>query len=304
MSSRNPSWNDLARILKGAPGGSTPSGTGSIKSEPTSDIPKRPFNRPEDADNVDYRSIDTSDIHMFPPPKRTKEDVLRAKRDGVIGWVIKGRGEDGSGGVNIIKKDETLINLAFEGKTTLESQLKVCGKPVIGLDHIIEFIDPHTDAQSTIRVYHCQLCSVFRTAATVLEHVCSYHHRVRTLRRQFPSEANMFLLPDKKTINRNSALISICTRRAAEHELVYGRGEIQVRNERPTFPEKDIDAEESDEIVIVDTKQLEYLETTLKEMKTLKIQTQEEARVAKKIIDLLTDKLCEFTVDNQGSDSK
>lgn len=79
----------------------------------------------------------------------------------------------------VYKKDETLITLAMEGKATLESQLKVCAKPVIGLENVIEFIDP--ESESNIRVYHCTLCAVFRTAATILEHVCSYHHKVRVL---------------------------------------------------------------------------------------------------------------------------
>ena len=282
-----PSWNNLARILRGEPSSSESSLAGSIKSEDNVSSKRRPITK-----ELGYRNVNTTDTKLFPPPKRTKEDVLKAKRDRVTGWVIKGKQDDGSGGVNIIKKDETLISLAFEGKTTLSSQLAVVGKPIIGLDYIVEYIDPDVEAQ--LRVYHCTLCSVFRTAATILEHICSHHHRVRVLRKQFPSEANVFLLPDKKTINRNPGLIQIAVKRAMEHELVYGRGEVQVRYERPQFPEKDLDAEEQNEII--DTKQLEYLELTMKEMKSLKIQTQSEYRLVKKIVDILTEEMADFQI--------
>ena len=282
-----PSWNNLARVLRGEPGSSESSLAGSMKSEDNRSSKRRPITK-----ELDYRNVDTTDTKLFPPPKRTREDVLRAKRDGVTGWVIKGKQDDGSGGVNIIKKDETLISLALEGRTTLSAQLAVVSEPIIGLDYIVEFIDPDTEAQ--LRVYHCTLCSVFRTAATILEHICSHHHRVRVLRKQFPSEANMFLLPDKKTINRNPGLIQIAAKRAMEHELVYGRGEVQVRYERPQFPEKDLDTEEQD--AIVDTKQLEYLEFTMKEMKSLKIQTKDEYRLVKKMVDMLTDEMASFQI--------
>jgi hypothetical protein len=244
-------------------------------------------------DEEDLLNIDTSDTGRFPAPKRTKEQVHNQRKDPVTGWVIKGKGEDGTGGVNIIRKDERLIELALEGKATLEAQLRICSKPVIGLDHVVEYIDP--DAEGSVRVYYCQLCGVFRTAATALEHICSYHHRVRTLRKAFPNDSNMFLCQDKKTINRNPGLMTVATKRANEYELVYGRGEVEVRHERPTLPEN-MGEEESDELVIVDTKQLEYLETTLKEMKTLQIKTSEEMRVANAICSLLTDQICSFRV--------
>ena len=108
----------------------------------------------------------------------------------------------------------------------------------------------------------------------------------------------MFLCSDKKTINRNPGLQNIATKRAGEHELVYGRGDCIVRHERPYFPENDLDNDENDDVVILSSKQLEYLELTLKELKTLKIQSQEEMRVVKKIVDLLTTEMCDFKVAN------
>lgn len=284
-----PSWNNLARLLRGD-NFSSASSSGSITSSDNRNIRRGPINVLE----MDTKDIDTSDVNAFPPPKRLKEDVMRAKRDAVTGWTFKGKHDDGSGGVNIIKKDETLITLALQGKTTLSSQLAVVGKPVIGLDYIIEFIDPEAEAQ--VRIYHCTLCAVFRTAATIMEHICSYHHRVRTLRKHFPSEANMFLLPDKKTINRNGSLIAVAAKRASEHELVYGRGEVQVRHERPSFPDNDLEADESDEIQIVDKKQLEYLELTMKELKSLKINTQDEFRLVKKMVNMLTEEMAGFQI--------
>lgn len=285
------SWQNMARMMSGA--SSTAS---SVKSEPQSTTGSVADKRRLLTDDEDFQSVDTTDIGKFPPPKRNKEDVLRQKRDGCIGWVQKGRNEEGAGGVNVIRKDERLIELALEGKATLEAQLRICSKPIIGLNYVIEYIDP--DAEGSVRVYYCQMCNVFRTAATVMEHICSYHHRVRTLRKAFPADSNMFLLPDKKTINRNPGLMNVATRRANEYELVYGRGEVDVRHERPSYPEHQLDGEEADELMIVDTKQLEYLETTLKEMKTLKIQTAEEMRVANAICSLLTDQICVFRVGN------
>ena len=106
----------------------------------------------------------------------------------------------------------------------------------------------------------------------------------------------MFLLPDKKTINRNPGLIQVSAKRAMEHELVYGRGEVQVKHERPSFPEKDLDADETDEVIIVDTRQLEYLELTLKEMKSLQINTADEFRLVRKMVDMLTEQMAGFQI--------
>ena len=64
--------------------------------------------------------------------------------------------------------------------------------------------------------------------------------------------------------------------------------------ERSQFLEKELDAEEQNEII--DTKQLEYLELTMKEMKSLKIQTQAEYRLVKKIVDILTEKMADFQI--------
>ena len=281
----------MARMMSGS------STASSVKSEALSTTGSLADKRRAPGDDEDLSTIDTTDLSKFPPPKRSKEDVMKAKRDGLVGWVQKGRNEEGMGGVNVIKKDERLIELAMEGKATLEAQLRICSKPVIGLNHIVEYIDP--DAEGAVRVYHCQLCAVFRTAATILDHIVSHHHRVRTLRKAFPADSNMFLLPDKVTINRNPGLIHVATRRANEYELVYGRGEVEVRNERPSYPE--LDTEETDVLVIVDTRQQEYLEVTLKEMKTLKIQTAEEMRVANAICSLLTDQICEFRVRNPAA---
>jgi len=282
-------WSNFASQLKSAREGSSAGSSTAGSLRGSEEYAKRYRNTEEE-------EVDTSDVNLFPPPNKTRQDALRQKRDPIKGWVVRGRGSDGDGGVNIYKREETMIALAVEGKTTLEAQLKVCSKPIIGLDHIIEFIDP--DESNAIRIYHCQLCAVFRTAASILEHVCSYHHRVRTLRKKFPNESNMFLCPDRKTINRNPGLMNIATRRASEHELVYGRGEQQIRHERPSFPESEVDNEETDEVEILSSQQLGYLEATLKELKTLKIQSHEEMRVVKKIVDLLTTEMCDFKVAN------
>ena len=227
-----------------------------------------------DSNNIgtsDINNVDTSDISRFPPPEKRRNEQ---RRDPIRGWVQRGKDSEGRGGVNgkwhcwseatfdtmrplliqwghsrfshltiacltVYKKDETLINLAMEGKTTLEAQLKVCSKPVIGLENVIEFIDP--DSDSGIRVYHC-------ASVCCLPYSCNYPWTCLLLpsqgssfgtyqnhftyqeaekwpeesdlekvtwksdlkkwpfflqRKKFPNEANMFLCADKKTINRN-----------------------------------------------------------------------------------------------------
>lgn len=198
--------------------------------------------------------------------------------------------------VNVKQKDDALINLALGGKTTLESQLKVCQKPIVGLNYVIEFIDP--DAEADVRIYHCQLCSVFRSAVTVLEHITSYNHRVRTLRKKYPNETNIFLLPNKKTILRTSNLISTAAKKAADLESVFGRGEIQVRNERAKFPDSNILNKPDDGQVNDDNSQLKILNESVNNLKDIQIETHEECRLAKIILDKLSSTVAEFEIKN------
>lgn len=72
-----------------------------------------------------------------------------------------------------------LIDMAVEGVTTLEQQLKNQKKPVIGLDEVVEYIDP--EAENSVRIYFCTLCACVRTVASVMEHLVSYNHRVRCI---------------------------------------------------------------------------------------------------------------------------
>ncbi len=52
------------------------------------------------------------------------------------------------------------------------------------------------------------------------------------------------------TANRNATLIRLAQARAAQLETVYGRGEFEVRHERPTIPKETQFDKESDIIVL------------------------------------------------------
>lgn len=115
-------------------------------------------------------------------------------------------------------------------------------------------------------------------------------------RKRFPAETKAYLLPDGKTINRNPSLVHVATRRAAEMELVYGRGETQVRHERPVYPEDALEAEDADQLVLVGGRSMEFLQSVFTQLKTYKIESQEESRLVKATIDLLSDALIDFRV--------
>ena len=109
------------------------------------------------------------------------------------------------------------------------------------------------------------------------------------------------MLPDGKTINRSPGLAFIAQKRAAEIELVYGRGNVDVRRERPSYPDEALDAEESFELNLCSTAQLDNCKKALDHFRGMKIETQEESRVVKAIIDALQDALIEWRV-HQNSD--
>lgn len=105
-------------------------------------------------------------------------------------------------------------------------------------------------------------------------------------------------MPDGKTINRSPGLYAFAERRAEEIELVYGRGDIQVRKERATFPKEMIDADDSPLLILTTGKQLDFLNHTLKQLKGYKIESGEEHRLMKAISDLVTEIMIEYRVQN------
>lgn len=101
-------------------------------------------------------------------------------------------------------------------------------------------------------------------------------------------------MPDGRRANRNVALIKMAQGRAQELELVYGRGEWEVRNERPSIPEEaELDVE-SDIITVESGQQTEVLKNCLKQIKACKLEGDEDIRIAKQIINDLTDAIIEF----------
>lgn len=108
-------------------------------------------------------------------------------------------------------------------------------------------------------------------------------------------------MPDGKTINRSSGLYNFAERRSEEIELVYGRGDVQIRRERPTFPNEMINAEDSELIVLATGKQLEFLQHTLKQLKGYKIESNEELRLVRTISEALQDIMIEYRVKNAAT---
>jgi hypothetical protein len=111
---------------------------------------------------------------------------------------------------------------------------------------------------------------------------------------KYPNQAKTYLLPDGRHTNRNVALIKMAQGRAQELELVYGRGEYEVRNERPTIPQDAELDKESDIINVESGKQTEVLKNALQMIRSCKLELDEDIRVAKQIINDLTDAIIEY----------
>jgi len=161
---------------------------------------------------------------------------------------------------------------------------------------VIEYIDPEGQAP---RIYHCRLCKQFNTCSSIMEHITGYNHRVRYIANKYPNQAKTYLLPDGRRANRNVALIRMAQGRAQELELVYGRGDWEVRNERPSIPDEAAIDQESDIITVESGQQTEVLKNCLRQIKACKLEGEEDIRVAKQIINDLTDAIIEYKQSSQ-----
>ncbi len=112
----------------------------------------------------------------------------------------------------------------------------------------------------------------------------------------------MYLMPNGITANRNSTLIRLAQARAAELETVYGRGEFEVRHERPTIPKETKFDKESD-IIVESGKQTQVLKDALQIITMCKLESEEDVRLAKKIINDLTDAILNHKQTNVAIDS-
>ena len=82
--------------------------------------------------------------------------------------------------------------------------------------------------------------------------------------------------------------------RAQELELVYGRGDFEIRHEKVTIPDEAQVDVESDIITVESGQQTEVLKQALKQIKACKLEGEEDIRVAKQIINDLTDAIIEY----------
>jgi len=212
----------------------------------------------------------------FQPPKRRRD---RSEMPVLINGNI------------VPRKDALLIDLVLNNKSTLDAQLSTCKQPIIGLEFMVEYIDPEGGSP---RVYHCRLCKQFNTCSSVMEHITGYNHRVRYIALKYPNQAKTYLMPNGRQANRNFTLIRMAAGRCQELELVYGRGDFEVRHERPTLPkEEDIDME-NDDFEIDQGKQTEVLKNALDVIRSCRLEAEEDVRIAKSIINDLTDSIIEF----------
>lgn len=210
------------------------------------------------------------------------------------------------------------MQLVINNKATLKSQLDVCKQPIVGLDHVIEYIDP--DGISP-RVYQCTLCNTWRSVATVMEHLTGYKHRVLYIvsypfpsyppsyqgidsdellsdlpflqRLHYPNQARMYLNPDQRTANRTINLMKMAALRCNELELVYGRGDYKTVHDKPNFDEIEMDKDDED-IILNEGQTTEGLKKILEKIKDVKLECDEDINVAKAIINALTDAIIEF----------
>jgi hypothetical protein len=112
----------------------------------------------------------------------------------------------------------------------------------------------------------------------------------------------MYLMPNGMTANRNATLIRLAQARAAELETVYGRRKFEVKHERPTIPKETQFDKESDTIV-ESGKQTQVLKNALQIIRMCKLQFEEDVRLAKKIINDLTDAILNYKQTSVAIDS-
>ena len=77
---------------------------------------------------------------------------------------------------------------------------------------------------------------------------------------------------------------------------MYGRGDYTVKREKPNIGDDEIDGPENDFINVEEGKQTETLKKILAGLKKIKLETDEDARIAKQIINIMTDAICEHQV--------
>ncbi|XP_054152674.1 uncharacterized protein LOC128951449 [Oppia nitens] len=122
-------------------------------------------------------------------------------------------------GVSIESLQEVVKHLELH--KLFAQQLKICSKPIIGLDFINEFIDPNPNRP---RIYECVMCHTFNTTSGIITHICSFNHRTNFIKRIHPSEASDF-----REETPQSTLEA--GKRALELETLVGRGEYRVINQ-------------------------------------------------------------------------
>ncbi|XP_015789617.1 uncharacterized protein LOC107366501 [Tetranychus urticae] len=122
------------------------------------------------------------------------------------------------------KKDK--LDGPASDKVTLDEQLKLVKVSVIGLEEIVEYIDPENE---DMRLYECTLCKVFNNAATVVNHVIGFKHRVNYIKKARPLEAWSFSERTRETM-------ALAQSKAKEIEEADGRKRWTVKNEKPKIP--------------------------------------------------------------------
>jgi hypothetical protein len=198
------------------------------------------------------------------------------------------------GGQNVLEKDKLLLNLVWAGKASLEAQLKDYEHPIVGLDKVIEYVDPESIAP---RVYNCTLCNTYRSMQTIVSHMSSYRHRVRYIKSRFPGEARRYLASDGIYIEFSPELFHEAAERCEQLETVYGRGVIDSRREKAEIPKEKLDTPEEMESRLMsmetEEEQNEFLEKVSQEIEGVTLESQDDVRIAKQIINILNQAVIE-----------
>lgn len=106
---------------------------------------------------------------------------------------------------------------------------------------------------------------------------------------------------DGRTANRISPLMKMAAARCQELELIFGRGDFVIKHEIPQVTEEELNREES-LILFKPGKNMENLNRMHNGVQGLKLESDEEAKVVKAIVNQLTESLIAYQTNRPEGD--
>ncbi|RWS06488.1 uncharacterized protein B4U79_18256 [Dinothrombium tinctorium] len=180
-----------------------------------------------------------------------------------------------------IDEDAKLSEFCADSKNImLSDQLKEITDPIVGLDFIVEYIDPNCKFPP---IYECKICQLYRNSDDIITHIQSFVHHKNYLSTIFPTEAEKY---GEKTRENEFMLWKY----AKDLEKNCGRGEWQTVRKRPNY----IEIGKCKVREVKDS----FLETNndipLSELLAFKLHRDEDVETVKKILNRLSDALIEY----------